>query len=253
MFKKSFYILQICACLLLVNSVSVLSSEHKSVSFNFETAEGGSFSETAVMAFEAYMAEQQCPAHVVIDQADEASLFLFSARPAHKENTVKYQNFLNVVTYKDLPLTSAILVHASTGIDSLESLKDARVGYISNASYMGYEVPVRLFSDAGVVIDKKKVYLTSSHDGAIGLLLHKNIFAAVLAGPLAHRWAKANSLKIVAESEPLDIGRVLISKSADPELAERCHAALVNLKRATRSDKRMNVFPRWVEGFKSVR
>ena len=220
--------------------------------FYFDKTEGGSFSQRALSEFQQYMAEQQCPVTVVNDSAAENILLFFSAKPLEKSVTDTFNFLLDIKTWNDLPITSAILVRASTGIDNLKSLEDTRVAYITDGSYLGYEIPVRMFKDAGADPGKQEMHMASSHDSAMGLLLHKDVFVSIIAGPLAHRWAEANELAIVAESEPLDIGKVLISRSASEETVSVCRTALLNLKRTTFSDKRMNVFPRWVEGFRSL-
>ena len=250
--KKSFspsYLLSILLFALLLSS-SPLSAQKPLGLFYFDPMEGGSFRENITTKFESYMAEQHCPIKVITKIANGKPLLSFTAKPLDKDVFTEQRILTRIKTYKNLPVTSAILVHASTGITDLKSLEDSRFGIISPSSYIGQKIPQQMFTQADSNINATKIYITGNHQSAIGLLLHNNIFSTVLAGPLAHRWAKTNNLTIVSESQPLDIGKVLINKSAKDTVIENCRKALLELKRTTPRDKRIYVFPAWVDGFK---
>ena len=163
-----------------------------------------------------------------------------------------YEPLVVVRTWQDYPLTSTVLVKSSTGLTNLTGLKGQRIAYISEGAYMGRLVAEKLLSDASVQPRGNSIYLTGGYEGSMTMLLHGDVFAAVIAGPLANRWAKANDLTIVVESEPLDIGYLWIKASLPEDINTVCRNAMLSLQRESRRDKRMKVFPLWVEGFNPV-
>lgn len=239
----------ICVALLAMS----MGVESQPLTFGLKNGEGGHQTGRAVDAFEGHMAENGCEVKVLFsDERVGNGAIYFSASPPekHENKSQSYERLADIRTYQDYPLSTAVLIKASTGITDLKSAAGERLSVVSDVSYIGWEVVQQLYSDAGVTINSDNVYLTEFYEGAITLLLHGDVFAAAVPGPLARRWAKPNGLNIVAESEVLDVGAVWINGSIERSQRAQCRNALLGLKRTTRRDKRMNIFPAWVEGFK---
>ncbi|GGC60971.1 PhnD/SsuA/transferrin family substrate-binding protein [Marinobacter halophilus] len=221
--------------------------------FSVPQGEGGSISLRARQAFEHHMKESECPVRVESRaQNDEAGEIVFSVMPASAPYAAgqPVTARLTARTYENTPLTATVLVKASTGVNSLESLEGERLALVSKTSVLGF-VPVReLFADAGVDFNEGQLFITGSYEGAITLLLHGDVFAAALPAPLSARWAKANGLSMVAQSLTPLAGYVTISDSLAESRRQACVKALQSLERSSARDKRMDVFPVWVEGFR---
>ncbi len=213
--------------------------------------EGGSQTSRSIESFKQYMLKRECSVDLKFKEGGVAGDIYFSAAPQASlgQEVRDYETLNRVKTYKNFPLTTAIIIKASTGVSDLSSVAGERLSIISETSYLGGEQVRKLYNDEGVVLDDENIYLTQHYEGAITLLLHGDVFVAAVPGPLARRWEKANNLNIIAESEPLDIGGMLIKKALSEAQKTLCESAFVDLKRTTRRDKRMNIFPAWVEGF----
>lgn len=236
----------------LLTSIGVCSEP---LPFLLITGEGGAQSSKAKLSFEAHMAENDCSVKVsFVNNTVTGSVLNFSAKPPSNnlidEDKNDYEILVQIRTYKNYPLTSALLVKASTGISDLKSIEGERLSIVSTSSYLGWEVIQGLYHGASTEIDDKDIYEAGGYEGVIALLLHGDVFSAALPGPLARRWLTANRLTIVAESDELDIGEVLVKKELSEVQKQDCRKALISLERTTRRDKRMSIFPAWVEGFK---
>lgn len=223
------------------------------LSFMLVSGEGGSQAYRSTFSFEEYMAERGCDVKVsFVNNNVNGSVLYFSAKPLSIPlvDSKKYQRLAKIKTYQNEPLTSAVLIKASTGVSDLKSVEGERLSVVSKRSYLGWSKIEMLYNDAGVSLDKNDIYEAGTYEGAIALLLHGDVFVAGLPGPLAKRWATANNLSIIAESEALSVGDVWIRGRVSDDQKQDCKEALVSLTRTNRRDKRMSVFPAWVEGFK---
>ena len=138
----------------------------------------------------------------------------------------------------------AIVVHAARGVSDLSSLKGEWISFVSKNSWSGYRLPIELLQDAGVNEKDGHFYFVGNHVGAVSALLHKDVHVAVLAEPLARRWADANSLVIVAVSEAVETGGWWIHHSVPEKQQQLCQQALTSL---TRSHHK--ALPAWIDGF----
>ena len=144
-------------------------------------------------------------------------------------------------------MRGAILVHASTGISELASLKGQRIAFVSKGSATGYQEPLKLLSDAGINESWDTYFYAGNHVGAISALLHSDTDVAVAAEPLAQRWAKYNELSVVAVSEEVETGGWWAHQSLPMESIGACVRALETLDRS-----QMKALPAWIGRFKSV-
>jgi len=84
----------------------------------------------------------------------------------------------------------------------------------------------------------------------MSLLLHGDVFIAAIPGPLARQWKEHNKLSIIAESAPFQLGELLINESMSRNQRESCTQAFLSLSKTNRRDKKMDIFPAWLMGFK---
>jgi len=217
--------------------------------FAIDGSEGGRLSERNIGALEQFFELRGCAVHVVpLAELDGPDL-VFYASEMKQQIRVGFEPLVVPATWQGSPLTSTILVRAITGTSSLESLANQRIAYVSDNALLGRGLAEQALLGSGVKLTAREVYLTGDYQGSMTMLLHGDVFAAAIAGPLAHRWAKANDLTILYESVPQDIGRVWIRNELPDAVRLSCQDAFSQLKRESRRDAKMRLFPLWLEGF----
>lgn len=215
-----------------------------------DAAEGGRQSQSNITALEQYLGGLGCDVGVMgEDDPDKADLF-FNTRPVTHALEDDYQRLVAPATWQGYPLTTALLVKSSTGITEAQGVAGQRIAFVSGNAHLGRNIALQWLSDQGVGVTEDAEYLTGDYQGSMTMLLHGDVFTAAIAGPLARRWAEANDLTLLYESEPQDIGHIWISKAVPSDQRKRCQLAFKGLQRESRRDKRMRLFPLWLEGFR---
>lgn len=222
------------------------------LSFGLDLSEGGRLTPKAVGQFEMYMAQQDCELKIVAANKPDTTQLYFSpleriTAPLHQ------QKLLSISTLNNEPLTITILVKSSTGINDLSSLKNQRVAIISHSSYVGGVMAKNILSQSIGDLEDEKVYETRDYFGALSLLLHGDVFTAAIPGPLARQWKDHNKLSIIAESQGFSTGGLFIASDIEKSKKTLCMTAFSSLKRKSRRDRKMNIFPSWAVGFKATR
>lgn len=226
------------------------------LNFGLDLTEGGRLSSKATTQFEKHMAEQNCELTIVdetslsLESLDFESLDLYFSVVEAGLAPTHFLPALIARTINDEPLTITILIKSSTNIDTLVSIQGERLGIISHKSFLGGEQAKRLLTDAGIRLHNSKIYQTENYFGAISLLLHGDVFIAAIPGPLASQWKEHNKLSIIAESKPFQLGELFINTSVTKSQRESCTQAFLSLSKANRRDKKMDIFPAWLAGFK---
>ena len=144
----------------------------------------------------------------------------------------------------EFALRGAVLVHASTGIKDLESLKGEWISFVGKKSWPGYLLPKKLLKKAGITENSNQFYFVGNHIGAVSALLHKDVHVAVMAEPLAKRWAEQNDLSIVAVTEAVETGGWWMHQSVSEEQTRICAQALTRLNRS-----HFKALPAWIGAF----
>lgn len=137
-----------------------------------------------------------------------------------------------------------ILVHAATGVSDLELLQGKWISFVDKASWPGYRLPVKLLQQAGVTESNSHYNFVGNHAGAVSALLHKDVHVAVMAEPLAQRWAEQNGLSIVAVTDAVETGGWWIHRRVSEAVVKRCTQAITRLKRFQHK-----ALPAWIDGF----
>lgn len=191
--------------------------------------------------------EQGCSAILSDASIVAPAQLLFDSRPAAiiKKQIPDYQFIARAKTlYGALNVRGAILIHASRGITDLTLLKGEWIGFVSKNSWSGYRLPLQLLQEAGVDESSNSFYFVGNHVGVVSGLLHKDVLVAVIAEPLAQRWAKQNDLSIVAVTDAVETGGWWMHRSVSEKLTQRCTQALTKLERTQHK-----ALPAWIDGF----
>lgn len=213
-------------------------------------SEGGVLTIKAISKFEKYMSLQSCEIKINTTKEEMNKHDIYFVPLELPKVPLGFNQALSIRVMNNEPLTSAILIKSSTGISELSSVQSERLAIISHSSYVGAEVPKKMLLQSGIQLDKKKIYSTKSYIGALSLLLHGDVFIAAIPGPLARQWLTHNKLSIITESERFRVGGLLFNTAIPKKQKESCMTAFENLKKDNRRDRKMNIFPEWLEGFK---
>jgi hypothetical protein len=144
----------------------------------------------------------------------------------------------------DLTVRGAILVYAARGITDLSLLKGEWVSFVGKDSWTGYRLPIELLNQAGIDETTNEFYFVGNHVGSVSALLHKDVLVAIVAEPLAKRWAEPNELSIVAVTDEVETGGWWMHDSVSSDRAQRCAQALTKVERSE-----LKSLPAWIGGF----
>ena len=219
----------------------------QAVTIAIDHSDGGKTNARHVSAFFDALANEGCSTKLP-DSSDVSPVeLLFDSRPVSvaRKEMPEYRLIAQARTLEgEVMVRGAVVVHAARGISNLESLRGEWISFVSKESWSGYRLPVKLLNKAGVKNSGNSFYFVGNHIGSISALLHKDVHVAVVAEPLAKRWADANSLSIVAVTEEVETGGWWMHRSVSKEQAWHCTQALSELNRA-----RHKVLPAWIDGF----
>lgn len=186
----------------------------------------------------AYKTSDQTPAQLI-----------FNSSPASIAEK-KYPNYRLITRAQTLNgeifVSGAILVHASTGINELASLQGQRIAFVNKDSPTGYDEPVKLLLDAGVKESWDTFFYVGNHVGVVSMLLHGDTDVAVVAEPLAQRWADYNELSIVAVTKEIETGGWWMHDSISEVISQKCTRAINSL-----DESELKALPAWIGGFTS--
>lgn len=144
-------------------------------------------------------------------------------------------------------IRGAIVVQASTGITDLNTLKGNWFSFISQSSWTGYILPLKLLNSANINEDNSHFYFVGNHFGSAAALGHQDVQVAIIAEPLAKRWANLNNLSIIAVTEAVETGGWWVHKDVPSLIKSECAKALTQLNKSDHT-----AVPAWIDGFKAV-
>ncbi len=238
-------------CLLLLGSLSTGLQAAEPLTLFIQSSEGGAISGRGLHNFSRYLTGQDCPVGAIETAAElpdglNAQLVFV---PLKSTQNLPYQPLLNVQVLNNAELSASVLVRGSTAVSDLKSLSGVRIAFISPESVSGYQLAQALFAANGVEHKRDRITFTRTNVGAMSLLLHKDVFAAVIATPLADKWSEANDLKIVGVTRAVEPG-ALWGRDLSPALRANCRSAFMALSDGSRSSKKLlKIFPGWLQGF----
>jgi hypothetical protein len=239
MFKLLALIIVLMPALSFSNTVSVLINHD----------DGGKKSARHLNDFLNVLNEKRCHTSAYIDSNQPAQL-IFDPTP-HTIASNIHEGYKLLAIAKTLnnetTIRSAIVVQASTGIADLASLRGSWIAFISKDSWPGYHLPVKLLNNVNINEDNSHFYFVGNYIGSAAALGHNDVQVAIIAEPLAKRWADTNNLSIVAVTQAVETGGWWIHKSISPKIAKLCTQALTQLDKSQHK-----VVPAWIDGFVGV-
>ncbi len=131
-----------------------------------------------------------------------------------------------------------IFTHEDSTEKGLDSLKGKPFAFVDRGSSSGFQYPMALFLNAGIVPAKdfKSVFYLGSHDRVVSAVVDKQVYAgAVWDDTLMSAQAKGKSFKILAKTAPIPREAWVAGAKVEPEVVEKIQASLVsaNLKSKT--------------------
>ncbi len=246
--NKLHYLLFTC---LFIGTYTSFANEFLNLHINI--SEGGDVSKRKSQRLLDHLSNNGCKINSISSEIHtsiplEAS---FAFLPLERDILEGYSKVADINIFNDEKLSSSILVRSSTGISNISSLKGVRIALFSSESKIGYQLPQALFNTANIVLNNKKITTVQTNLAAAALLLHKDVFAAAIATPLANKWAKSNSLTIVATSSTINPGNLWAHKTVPLDTANTCVQAFSELNK-TNDKKLLALFPAWVNGFRYI-
>jgi len=226
----------------------MLSSCVLSAPFNLylDEFEGGKIKAHHQQTFIEYMANNNCQL-TITDKANHAQIML--AMDNTKPKT--FNPWLTASTYQDTPLSLSVVVKSSRGLDNLAQLTGERIAIVHSLAQMGFLNEIGDLNAQGLDLNSSDVFESGRYDGALALLLHGDVFAAVLPTPLAMQWQTKNKLSLLANSATQQRPYLAIHESITLARADakQCEQAFLTLNENSKKAGLLSVFPLWVEGF----
>lgn len=239
--------------LVFFSSLSVaceLSGRENCLSVEINHDDGGKTSQRHGQKLLDALAHEGCDALAYVDlDAPESSKaqLIFDSAPASEvaKSRPEYRLIARAKTLEgELTVRGAVLVYAARGITDLKLLKGEWVSFIGKDSWTGYRLPIKLLNQAGIDETTNEFYFVGNHVGSVSALLHKDVLVAVVAEPLAKRWAEPNELSIVAVTDEVETGGWWMHDSVSSDRAQSCAQALTQIERPE-----FKSLPAWIGGF----
>jgi len=230
-----------------ITSAQDVSSNLKSITLTINHDDGGKTSKRHLHDFLDALNKEGCDAISPNASTVSPAQLIFDSRPVSivKNQRPNYRLIARAKTLDGaLNVRGAILVHASTGINDLTSLQGEWISFVSKNSWTGYRLPLQLLQAAGINENSNAFYFVGNHVGAVSALLHRDVHVAVVAEPLAKRWAEQNRLSIVAITDNVETGGWWMHRNVAENLIQDCTQSLTRLDRS-----RHKALPAWIDGF----
>ncbi|UZE96478.1 phosphate/phosphite/phosphonate ABC transporter substrate-binding protein [Alkalimarinus alittae] len=193
------------------------------------------------------LAREGCDALSYPGSEEQTPLLIFDSAPVSTVAVQRpgYRLIARAKTLEGaLTVKGAILVYAARGISDLKHLKGEWISFVGKDSWTGYRLPIALLNKAGVDETTNNFYFVGNHVGSVSALLHKDVLVAVVAEPLAQRWAEPNELSIVAVTDEVETGGWWLHERVSIDRAQRCAQALTRVERSE-----LKSLPAWIGGF----
>lgn len=241
-------------------AASLSMSKSEPLAFSIHSLEGAQHKPPYVLKLTLWLSTKHCVVNINqhgenSTQAPEPAL-IFNVLPGKSVEALPVQPGYRIVAKGDVidnsPLTLKWLSLRQQNLSHITSLNDERLALLAPPNPIGNHEALNTLQQANVTVDLNKLFYTTSYQGAVALLLHRNVRAAAVIGPLARRWQHANDLQPLIET-PVDfIAVIMIAHDISENESTLCIQAFDQLTRASRRDPLMKLFPEWLTGFHSV-
>jgi ABC-type phosphate/phosphonate transport system substrate-binding protein len=225
------------------HSCTLMADTAYSLSMTIDTHLNPAINQGHLDAMNTWLESNDCTITIQAASKNDSDL-LFAV---FAENDAPKNHIFLAKTRDDEPLKVVWLVHRSTGASELSSIRGQRVALLPKSSLLGHQVPIKQLTDAGVNTNDLTIYTSEEYQGAVALLLHGDVSAASAPMPLAKPWATANDLNILTNSETIYVSGIW--QLTDNRMTTGCINAFASMKRESRQDLKMKLFPEWLQGF----
>lgn len=249
LFPKLFITILFLFSVAALASAENASTHQQAVTIAINHADGGKTSSRHVGRLLAVLDEGGCKVSLSDDSSLHSAQLVFDPGPVSvvMKQRPDYQLIARARTLDgELTVRGAIVVHASTGITDLATLRNEWISFVSKESWSGYRLPLQLLQGAGIDETTNAFYFVGNHIGVVSALLHNDVHVAVSAEPLVKRWAEQNNISIVALTAEVETGGWWMQRSVATNLTRDCARAVMKL-----NDSNQKALPAWIGDFVS--
>lgn len=174
---------------------------------------------------------------LVAGDAQMAALGAFTYIKAHARNADLEPLVAPITQATGRPwYTSVMVVHANSGINTIDDLRDKRFSFVSNSSTSGFLIPFYNFKQLEIVPEDyfDSLQFSGSHNQSIELLVAEEVDAIVTENLNFDRENKPGGAlangdyKVIWESDPIPNGPIVISSTLPDAFKLNLQKALIN-------------------------
>ena len=241
-------------------ATSLSMSQPEPLTFSIPSLEGAQHKQPYVLKLTQWLGSKHCVVNINQHWQDSTQApkpaLIFNVLPGKSLNALPAQPGFRIVAKGNVidnaPLTLQWLSLRRQNLSHITSLNDERLALLAPPNPIGNHKALNTLQQANVTVNTNNLFYTTSYQGAVALLLHRNVRAAAVIGPLARRWQHANDLQTLIET-PVDfIAVIMIAQDVSENEGTHCIQAFDQLTRTSRRDPLMKLFPEWLTGFHSV-
>lgn len=238
----------------LLIALVLATKSYAGMGFAINPNEGGESKARYLKALTLWLKEHSCSTEVFVTSDTEKADLIFEIRD--RKETPPPQ--LTVAGLNLNSLDSVWLVKTSRADGGIKAIQSENIGLLNAHSQIGYQQPWSRLNEAGIFTKDVQVYQTDLYQGLMVLLMHGDIYAMAAPRVLATQWQKNNDISIVAEKPNSLIAGIWVNPASSQDKSQQheidqCLKAMLSLKRESHRDRKMKVFPEWVNGFTSPR
>jgi len=231
-------------------ALTLSANSHASLSFAINPNEGGESKPRYLKALTLWLKDHSCFTEVFVTSNTEKADLIFDIRD--RKETPPPQ--LIVTGLNPNSLDSVWLVKTARANGGIKAIQSESIGLLNTHSQIGYQQPWNQLNEAGIFTKDVQVYQTDLYQGLMVLLMHGDVYAMAAPRVLTTQWQKNNAISIVAEKSNSLVAGIWVSPVNSKDKNQRhkidqCLKAMLSLKRESHRDRKMKVFPEWVNGF----
>lgn len=232
----------------------------KPLSFLIPSLEGAQHKPSYVLALTQWLGKKHCLVNINKHELEShplpAPALLFNILPGRNITALPVNPGYRIIAKGDVidnaPLSLQWLSLSQQNLSQISSLKNERLALLPPPNPIGNYVALNTLRAANVAVDPNKLFYTTSYQGSVALLLHRNVRAAAVISPLANRWKHSNDLQSLIETPVEFVAVIMIKHHISERKSALCIQAFNQLKRKNRRDPLMKLFPEWLTSFHSV-
>ncbi|MBV1921542.1 MAG: hypothetical protein KUG73_12765 [Pseudomonadales bacterium] len=256
--------LRIIAATIALCATPLSMGQSEPLSFLIPQLEGAQHKPSYVLALTQWLEKKHCRVNINKHKLDSSKqsahtpvpALLFNILPGRNITALPVNPGYRIIAKGDVidnaPLSLQWLSLSQQNLSQISSLKNERLALLPPPNPIGNYVALNTLRAANVAVDPNKLFYTTSYQGSVALLLHRNVRAAAVISPLANRWKLSNDLRSLIETPVEFVAVIMIKHHISKRKSTPCIQAFNQLKRKNRRDPLMKLFPEWLTSFHSV-